>query len=101
FQVDLRQGFGGDMSQLVAFPFVSSFVAQNAIMARTNNELVSDPDRYDALASAPWSWPFLVYPMRMSSRWQGIGAGDSTESILHYEVGNPLLWWASALLCCV
>ncbi|KAJ2801898.1 Protein O-mannosyltransferase 2, partial [Coemansia helicoidea] len=41
--------------------------------------------------SGPLSWPFLIYPMRL------VGWGDT--SVKYYEIGNPLLWWASAVVC--
>ncbi|KAJ1847389.1 Protein O-mannosyltransferase 2 [Coemansia sp. RSA 2708] len=65
----------------------------NREMARSNNALVPDSDRYKITESDAWSWPFLIYPMRMGA-WKD-------DSIKYYEIGNPVLWWASALCCCV
>ncbi|KAJ2645020.1 Protein O-mannosyltransferase 2 [Coemansia sp. RSA 1694] len=63
----------------------------NREMALTNSRLVADSDRYKHTESDPWSWPFLLYPMRLVS-W-------ADDSVKYYEVGNPLLWWASTLCC--
>ncbi|KAJ1901835.1 Protein O-mannosyltransferase 2, partial [Coemansia sp. S17] len=46
---------------------------------------------HNVLESDPWSWPFMVYPMRM------VGWDDS--SIKYLEIGNPFLWWGSATVC--
>ncbi|KAJ1893659.1 Protein O-mannosyltransferase 2, partial [Coemansia sp. IMI 209127] len=63
----------------------------NREMAISNNKLVADPDRYKHTESSPWTWPLLLYPMRLSA-W-------SDTSIKYYEIGNPLTWWASTLCC--
>ncbi|KAJ1945909.1 Protein O-mannosyltransferase 2 [Kickxella alabastrina] len=81
-----------DMRPLVRNSFVSDFMRLNIEMARSNNALVPDKDKYNHLESDPWSWPFLVYPMRMLGSWK---KGD----IKYYEIGNPLLWWASTAAC--
>ncbi|KAJ2303365.1 Protein O-mannosyltransferase 2 [Coemansia sp. RSA 2706] len=81
-----------DMRKLVKRSFVEDFVELNLAMARSNNALVPDRDKHNHLESDAWSWPFLVYPMRLLGSWK---EGD----IKYYEVGNPLLWWSSALCC--
>ncbi|KAJ2551751.1 Protein O-mannosyltransferase 2 [Coemansia sp. RSA 1933] len=81
-----------DLRPLIKGSFLADFVRLNMEMARSNNALVPDRDKHNHLESGPWSWPFLVYPMRMLGSWK---RGD----IKYYEVGNPLLWWASALVC--
>ncbi|KAJ1996844.1 Protein O-mannosyltransferase 2 [Coemansia thaxteri] len=81
-----------DMRSLVKTSFVQDFVRLNIEMARSNNALIPDRDKHNHLESPPWSWPFLVYPMRMLGSWN---KGD----IKYYEIGNPLLWWASTLAC--
>ncbi|KAJ1796023.1 Protein O-mannosyltransferase 2 [Coemansia sp. RSA 2399] len=63
----------------------------NREMAISNNKLVADPDRYKHTESSPWTWPLLLYPMRLSA-W-------SDTSIKYYEIGNPITWWASTLCC--
>ncbi|KAJ2714033.1 Protein O-mannosyltransferase 2 [Coemansia spiralis] len=63
----------------------------NREMARSNNLLIPDPDRYKHTESDPWTWPLLLYPMRLSS-W-------ADDSVKYYEVGNPVLWWASTACC--
>ncbi|KAJ2158912.1 Protein O-mannosyltransferase 2 [Coemansia sp. RSA 552] len=64
----------------------------NREMARSNNNLIPDPDRYKPIESDPWTWPLLLRPMRMVA-W-------TDSSIKYYEIGNPVLYWASTL-CCV
>ncbi|KAI9504698.1 Protein O-mannosyltransferase 2 [Coemansia spiralis] len=63
----------------------------NREMALSNNKLIADHDRYKHTESSPWSWPFLLYPMRLAA-W-------NDKSIKYYEVGNPVTWWASTLCC--
>ncbi|KAJ2779891.1 Protein O-mannosyltransferase 2 [Coemansia javaensis] len=82
-----------DLRSMVRSSFFRDMVQLNVEMARSNNALVPDRDKYNHLESSPWSWPFLIYPMRMLGSWN---EGD----IKYYEVGNPLLWWASACCCC-
>lgn len=65
----------------------------NREMALSNSRLIPDHDRYKHTESPPWTWPLLLYPMRLVA-W-------SDRSIKYYEVGNPLLWWASSVVCCV
>ncbi|KAJ1731010.1 dolichyl-phosphate-mannose-protein mannosyltransferase [Coemansia biformis] len=96
--VDLRIGFESNMRGKVRTSFTENLFALNAVMARANNDLVPDPDRYDVLESPPWSWPFLIYPMRMGGWYR---AEEAMEHGAYYEIGNPLLWWATATLCCV
>ncbi|KAJ2687193.1 Protein O-mannosyltransferase 2 [Coemansia spiralis] len=81
-----------DMRSIVKTSFISNFLRLNMEMARSNNALIPDRDKYNHLESDPWSWPFLVYPMRLLGSWK---KGD----IKYYEVGNPLIWWSSALMC--
>ncbi|KAJ2908968.1 Protein O-mannosyltransferase 2, partial [Coemansia aciculifera] len=80
-----------DLSKYVKSQFFVDMVQLNIEMGKTNNGLSPDRDKYNALESEAWSWPFLIYPMRM------VGWGD--KSIKYYEIGNPLLWWASAIVC--
>ncbi|KAJ1671325.1 Protein O-mannosyltransferase 2 [Coemansia sp. RSA 1836] len=80
-----------DLSKYVKSNFLVDMVQLNIEMGKTNNGLSPDRDKYNALESEAWSWPFLVYPMRM------VGWGD--KAIKYYEIGNPLLWWASAIVC--
>ncbi|KAJ2551750.1 Protein O-mannosyltransferase 2 [Coemansia sp. RSA 1933] len=63
----------------------------NREMAISNNRLIADPDRYKHTESSPWTWPLLLYPMRLSA-W-------SDTHVKYYEIGNPLTWWASTLCC--
>ncbi|KAJ2716397.1 Protein O-mannosyltransferase 2 [Coemansia spiralis] len=80
-----------DMSRYVSSNFLVDMVHLNIQMGKTNNALSPDVNKYSALESGPLSWPFLIYPMRM------VGWGDT--SVKYYEIGNPLLWWASAVVC--
>ncbi|KAJ1891623.1 Protein O-mannosyltransferase 2, partial [Kickxella alabastrina] len=73
--------------------FLRDFGVLNRQMWLTNNALIPDHDKHNVLESDPISWPFLVYPMRM--------VGWDDRSIKYLEVGNPLLWWGSALACLV
>ncbi|KAJ2783165.1 Protein O-mannosyltransferase 2 [Coemansia interrupta] len=81
-----------DMRPLIRKNFVKDFVRLNIEMARSNNALVPDKDKYNHLESDPWTWPFLIYPMRMLGSWK---KGD----IKYYEIGNPLLWWSATFVC--
>ncbi|KAJ2719647.1 Protein O-mannosyltransferase 2 [Coemansia sp. Benny D115] len=81
-----------NMKHMVKPSFFGDFVRLNIEMARSNNALVPDRDKYNHLESDPWSWPLLIYPMRMLGSWKA-------SEIKYYEIGNPLLWWASTLCC--
>ncbi|KAJ2808225.1 Protein O-mannosyltransferase 2 [Coemansia helicoidea] len=81
-----------DLRPLMKGSFFRDMVKLNIEMARSNNGLVPDKDKYNHLESDPWSWPFLVYPMRMLGSW-------TEKDIKYYEIGNPLLWWASTACC--
>ncbi|KAJ2076844.1 Protein O-mannosyltransferase 2 [Coemansia sp. RSA 988] len=80
-----------DFRRLVGRSLLRDTIWLNREMARSNNRLIPDPDRYKHTESDPWTWPLLLYPMRMVS-W-------ADTSIKYYEVGNPLLWWASTACC--
>ncbi|PIA12822.1 PMT-domain-containing protein [Coemansia reversa NRRL 1564] len=80
-----------DFRQLVGRSLLRDTIWLNREMARSNNRLIPDPDRYKHTESDPWTWPLLLYPMRMVS-W-------TDTSVKYYEVGNPLLWWASTACC--
>ncbi|KAJ2141427.1 Protein O-mannosyltransferase 2 [Coemansia sp. RSA 564] len=80
-----------DLSQYVSTNFFVNMIQLNIEMAKTNNALGPDANKYSVLESRPQSWPFLIYPMRM--------VGWSDKSIKYYEIGNPLLWWFSAIVC--
>ncbi|KAJ2076843.1 Protein O-mannosyltransferase 2 [Coemansia sp. RSA 988] len=81
-----------DMRPLVHSSFLRDFVRLNIEMARSNNALIPDRDKYNHLESDPWTWPLLLYPMRMVGSWK-------ENDVKYYEVGNPLLWWASTACC--
>ncbi|KAJ2503724.1 Protein O-mannosyltransferase 2 [Coemansia sp. RSA 1972] len=98
FNVDLRLGFDNNLQGKVRWTFLEALIGQNMEMARTNSELVlSDPDKYDATVSRPWEWPFLINPMRMSV-WD-VNIELNARMVTVYEIGNPLLWWMSAICC--
>ncbi|PVU97869.1 hypothetical protein BB561_000298 [Smittium simulii] len=80
-----------NMRKYVKSNFLINFAQINLAMAQTNNGLVADKDKYNPIESSPDTWPFLYSPMRM------VGWGD--KEIKYYEIGNPILWWASSLLC--
>ncbi|KAJ2783164.1 Protein O-mannosyltransferase 2 [Coemansia interrupta] len=73
--------------------FLRDFLWINREMAISNNGLTTDPDKYKQAESSPWSWPLLFYPMRMGP-W-------TDDAIKYYEIGNPVLWWASSFCCLV
>ncbi|KAJ1949977.1 Protein O-mannosyltransferase 2 [Linderina macrospora] len=80
-----------DFSKLVKRRLVRDTIWLNREMSLSNNALIPDHDRYKTTESEPWSWPFLLYPMRLVS-W-------AKDSIKYYEIGNPVLWWASTFTC--
>ena len=70
--------------------FIDDFIEHNVGMWRTNNALVPDSElEPSALTSKPYHWMFLLRGLRMS------GFGD--EAVKFYMLGNPLIWWVSAL----
>ncbi|KAI8324767.1 PMT-domain-containing protein [Martensiomyces pterosporus] len=88
-----RRLVNDDLSKYVRSNFIVDMVHLNIEMGKTNNALSPDRDKYNQLESDPISWPLLLAPMRM------VGWGD--KSIKYYEIGNPILWWASAAACLV
>ncbi|KAJ2181435.1 Protein O-mannosyltransferase 2 [Coemansia sp. RSA 353] len=90
-QVRDKRFKNANYQKLVKRQWLRDTVWINREMARSNNRLVPDPDRYKVIESSAWSWPFLIYPMRMGA-WKD-------DSIKYYEIGNPILWWASAICC--
>ncbi|OLY79447.1 Dolichyl-phosphate-mannose-protein mannosyltransferase 2, partial [Smittium mucronatum] len=70
--------------------FLKSFIYLNFQMAKTNNGLIPDREKYNHLESDPITWPFLIFPMRLNGSWH---AGE----IKYYQIGNPLIWWSSTL----
>ncbi|KAI9501501.1 Dolichyl-phosphate-mannose-protein mannosyltransferase-domain-containing protein [Coemansia spiralis] len=71
--------------------FIKSMISYNRLMHEINGMLISDPDKYSIVESTPFSWPFLRLPMPMVE-WSG-------NKIKYMLIGNPLLWWTSALVC--
>ena len=70
--------------------FFDDFIEHNIGMWRTNNALVPDSElEPSALTSKPYHWMFLLKGLRMS------GFGD--DAVKFYMLGNPLIWWLSAL----
>ncbi|KAJ1663632.1 Protein O-mannosyltransferase 2 [Coemansia sp. RSA 1813] len=80
-----------DLGKHMSSSFVRDFLVLNRQMWLTNNALIPDHDKHNVLESDPASWPFMRYPMRM--------VGWDDHSIKYLEVGNPFLWWGSAVLC--
>lgn len=69
--------------------FLSDFIHINFAMAASNNALVPDSDKYDALASSWWQWPTLYIGLRMC----GWGYAD----IRYFLMGNIFNTWGSSL----
>ncbi|KAJ2783453.1 Protein O-mannosyltransferase 2 [Coemansia interrupta] len=82
-----------NLGQHMSSSFLRDFAVLNRQMWLTNNALIPDHDKHNVLESDPLTWPFMVYPMRM--------VGWDDRSIKYLEVGNPLLWWGSAVVCLV
>ncbi|KAJ1920637.1 Protein O-mannosyltransferase 2 [Mycoemilia scoparia] len=71
--------------------FLKNLWHLNGEMARSNNALDVDLEHYEVIESFPYSWPFMLYPMRMN--------GWEDHNTKYYEIGNPILWWSTAILC--
>lgn len=74
--------------KLMRSPFLHDFWHLNVAMMTSNNALVADPDKQDAITSHPFEWPWLYTGMRMNT-WLDSGTK-------FYLVGNPLVWWLSS-----
>lgn len=69
--------------------FFADFMLINFAMASTNNALVPDQDKYDALASKWWQWPSLYLGLRM--------CGWGFTDIRYFLIGNVFNSWGSSL----
>lgn len=69
--------------------FWSDFMLINVAMASSNNALVPDEDKFDALASKAWEWPTLHVGLRMC----GWGPRDAR----YFLIGNPFNTWLSSV----
>ncbi|KAH3676061.1 hypothetical protein WICMUC_002358 [Wickerhamomyces mucosus] len=69
--------------------FWSDFILINFAMASSNNALVPDDDKFDALASKWWEWPTLYVGLRMC----GWGSND----LKYFLIGNVFNTWGSSL----
>ncbi|ONH69137.1 Dolichyl-phosphate-mannose--protein mannosyltransferase 6 [Cyberlindnera fabianii] len=67
--------------------FWHDFILINFAMAATNNALVPDGDKFDALASKWWEWPTLHVGLRM--------CGWSYTDIRYFLMGNVFNTWTS------
>ncbi|WFD44523.1 dolichyl-phosphate-mannose--protein mannosyltransferase [Malassezia psittaci] len=68
-------------------PFFKDFVHLNVAMMISNNALIPDADKADALASKPLEWPWMWRGMRMN------GWGPDQDK--YYLIGNAFVWWGS------
>ncbi|KAF9316672.1 Protein O-mannosyltransferase 2 [Podila horticola] len=69
--------------------FWKNFWYLNQAMMDSNNGLIPDAEQADLLVSGPTQWPFLAVGMRMNT-W-------NDNDVKFYLVGNPIVWWSSAL----
>ena len=70
--------------------FFDDFIEHNIGMWRTNNALIPDSElEPSALTSKPYHWMFLLRGLRMS--------GFSDDAVKFYMLGNPMIWWLSAV----
>ncbi|OZJ02805.1 hypothetical protein BZG36_04273 [Bifiguratus adelaidae] len=69
--------------------FLRDFWHLNVAMWTSNNALVPDADKFDALASSPTDWPFLRLGLRMCA-WDD-------NAVKYFLLGNPIVWWSAAL----
>lgn len=67
--------------------FFDDFKNLNAVMWHSNNALVADPDKKDAITSTPTQWPMLSVGLRM--------CGWEPDNVKFYLLGNPVVWWPS------
>lgn len=74
--------------KLYKSPFFRDFWHLNVAMMTSNNALVPDQDKEDAISSLPFDWPFLYESMRMC------GWGDF--NLKYYLIGNPITWFMSS-----
>lgn len=69
--------------------FLSDFILINFAMASSNNALVPDGDKYDALASEWWQWPSLHIGLRM--------CGWGYTDVRYFLIGNVFNTWGSSI----
>ncbi|KAJ2876339.1 Protein O-mannosyltransferase 2 [Coemansia aciculifera] len=69
--------------------FLRNFARLNLAMARSNNALTPDKDKFDALASSPQDWPIMRLGMRM--------CGWEDGEVKFWLIGNPVVWLLSTL----
>ncbi|KAJ1895556.1 Protein O-mannosyltransferase 2, partial [Kickxella alabastrina] len=81
-----------DLRQILTSKTSQHIVTYGRLMHLINSMLVTDPDVHSDFESSPLSWPFLTSPMPMGG-WAG--------GLKYTLVGNPILWWASAIVCVI
>ncbi|SCU91420.1 LADA_0F09846g1_1 [Lachancea dasiensis] len=76
--------------------FWADFILINFAMASSNNALVPDEDKFDALATKAWEWPTLHTGLRM--------CGWGSTTVKYYLLGSPFQTWLSTaalvFFCC-
>ena len=85
----LRYTVPAGNQKLYKSPFLRDFWHLNVAMMTSNNALVPDSDKEDAIASGPFEWPFLWNGMRMN--------GWSDTGVKYYLIGNVVTWWGSSI----
>ncbi|GMM32573.1 dolichyl-phosphate-mannose-protein mannosyltransferase [Martiniozyma asiatica (nom. inval.)] len=69
--------------------FFKDFIQLNIAMMATNNALVPDPEKFDALSSNWWQWPSLHTGIRL--------CGWNDENFKYYLIGSPATTWTSTI----
>ncbi|CAI2031856.1 hypothetical protein SEUBUCD650_0H03490 [Saccharomyces eubayanus] len=72
--------------------FLKNFIYLNSAMMATNNALVPNPEKFDAMTSSAWQWPTLNVGVRLCE-W-------SEKSVKYFLLGSPGSVWPSSIAVC-